>query len=106
MGRREEGGAGGEKEGEGVLVGGVAVASHAGVEGEAGKGRAMGGVGLDELVVERAWWVRNKVEQGVGVRDVWDLESLTHDQLAVVHAVSEGVGMDLLYTVHSVLRET
>lgn len=47
-----EGGAGGEEEGEGEVVGGAAAEAHDGEKAEASEVLAEGRVGLDELVVE------------------------------------------------------
>ena len=44
----------------------------------------MGRVCLDELVVKRDSWLRNKVEQLVGIRDVGDCKELSDDDLGVI----------------------
>lgn len=91
----------GEEESEGVLVRRAAAKAHLGVERQALVVRAMGRVGLNELVVVKDGWVRNKVEQVVGVWDVWDFKEFRDEEFCEVYAVSERAGMDLLQLVHN-----
>lgn len=75
--------------------------AHSGVEGQALVVRAIRRVGLNELVVTKDSWVRNKVEQVVGVLDVWEFKEFRDEELGEVYACSESVGMDLLQLVHN-----
>lgn len=99
--RGGKGSADGKEESEGVLVRRAAAKAHLGVEGQAPVVRAMGRVRLNELVVVKDGWVRNKVEQVVGVWDVWDFEEFRDEEFCEVYAVSERAGMDLLQLVHN-----
>lgn len=75
--------------------------AHSGVEGQALVVRAIRRVGLNELVVTKDSWVRNKVEQVVGVLDVWEFKEFRDEELREVYTCSESVGMDLLQLVHN-----
>lgn len=75
--------------------------AHLGVERQAVMGRAMGRVGLNEFVVEKDSWFRNKVEHFVGVRDVWDFKKLAYQEFAEVRAIFKSVGVYLLQLVHN-----
>ena len=77
------------------------IKTHLGVEIETCLIRAMGRVGLDEFVIEEESWLRNKVEQFVGVRDVGDLEKFGDEEFGEIDAVAKGVGMDLFQLVHN-----
>lgn len=93
-------GARGEEECEGVWVRGAALPSHLDVERETPGGKAMGRIGLNELVVEEDSWFGNIVEHFVGVRDVWDFNKLGDQKLCKVDAISESVGVYLFQLVH------
>lgn len=106
VGGAGEGGAGGKEEDEGVEVGGVVgrAAAHAGEEGEALVEGAAGGVGLEDFVVEESGGGSGVgVEKGAGVGYVGDLEELRNEELGVVDAMPEGVGVDLLDLEHNSL---
>ncbi|GFY90193.1 hypothetical protein Acr_07g0003900 [Actinidia rufa] len=101
MTRGVESSGGREEESEGMRVWRAALESHLGAEREALVVRAMRSVGLNELVVEEESWFWNKVEQFVGVWDVWDFKELDNKEIGEVYAVSESVGVDLLQLVHN-----
>lgn len=98
--RGGKGSAGGEEGSEGVVVRRAATKAHFGVKGQALVVRATGRVGLNEFVVVKDGWVRNLVEQAVGVWDVWDFEEFLDEEFCEVYAVSERTGVDLLQLVH------
>lgn len=85
--------AGNKKEGEGVGIGGETSAAHLNVERQTMIMRTMGRVCLDDLVVEEDCWVRNIVEQLVGIWDVWDFKKFFYQELGKIQTVSKGVGM-------------
>lgn len=78
--------------------------AHLGVERQRLMVRAIRRVGLNELVVDKESWFRNKVEQVVGIWDVWDFKEFHNEEFGEVYAVSESVGMDLLQLVHNNLN--
>lgn len=59
-------------------------------------------VGLNELVVEKDIGLGKKVEESVGIWEVWDMKELQNEGLGVVYAISECIGVDLLQLVHFV----
>ncbi|KAL7002314.1 hypothetical protein U1Q18_003467 [Sarracenia purpurea var. burkii] len=80
--------------------------AHLSVERQAIALRAVRRVCVNELVVEKDSWFRNKVEQGAGVRDIWDLKELDNEEFGEVYSISKSVGMDLLQLVHNSLDST
>lgn len=85
---------------EGVWVRGAALPAHLDVERKTPAGKSMGRIGLNELVVEEDGWFGNTVEHFVGVRDVWDFNKLSDQELCKVDAISESVAVYLFQLVH------
>lgn len=78
----------GEEESEGVWIRGAALPAHLDIERKTLAGKAMGRIGLNELVVEEDSWSRNIIEHFVGVRDIWDFNKLSDQELGEVNAIS------------------
>ena len=85
-----------KQQGEGVLVWADALQAHLFVEREANVEFSIRRVGFDELVVERDCWLGNKVEEGVSIWEIWDLEELQNEVTGLVYAISKRVSMNLL----------
>lgn len=81
-------GACGEEESEGVWIRGAALPAHMDIERKTLAGKAMRRIGLNELVVEEDSWSRNIIEHFVGVRDIWDFNKLSDQELGEVNAIS------------------
>lgn len=94
--RGRKGRASGEKEGESERIGQEVLLTHLGVKRQTLELRAMGRVSLNELVVKGGTWLRNKVEQLVGILNVGDFKKLRDDDLGVIYAIPERKSMDLL----------
>lgn len=60
---------------------------------------------MNELVIEKNSWFRNKVEQFVCIGNTGDLEEAHYELLGVFYAISEGVSLDLLQPVHNKLTQ-
>lgn len=50
--------------------------------------RAMARIGLNELVVKKDCWARNKVEQLVGIWDVWDINKFRYEEFGEICSIS------------------
>lgn len=104
--RGGKGGASAEQESERVPIWAAAMEAHLLVDGQALLVLAMRRVGLNELVAEEDRGFGKKVEKGMGIWYVWDLEELQNEGLSVVYTISKRVGMDLLQLVHHGHRST
>lgn len=59
-----------------------------------------GRIRLNELVVEKNRGLRNEVEEGASIWQIWDLEEFLDEEFCVIYAASEAVRMNLLQLVH------
>ena len=101
LGRRVKRGRSSEEGSEGVLVRGATVEAHSGVKRKTFVVRAMPGESLNEFVIVEDGRLRNKVQQSVSVRDVWDFNELRDKEFGEIYAIAQGVGMDLFQLLHN-----
>lgn len=100
MERGGKAGTRGEEECKTVCIRQALFETHLGVEIKALVGLVLGGVSLNEIVVEKDSWRWNKFEQVVGIKDVRNLEEFFNKSFVVVYAISKSKGVNLLQLVH------